>query len=1046
MMAGRAGLVEAAEIPRGGGFMNGRWSILPTVVFLSFHPTAGSAAPPVAAFPLALGPVTTVQGDPAINDGPTLPALQGTVAVTVTDQRTLRPLPGSQVSVEGTGIGGLADANGRVALMDVPSGVQQIRVQRIGYRPVVQEVTVVSGETAAVNIALAEQALALDEVVVTGTAGGTQRRALGNVVDRLDAGTLRAASPSTNTQDLLSGRLPGVSVTPGAGQVGGGGAPIRIRGSSSAALGNDPIVYIDGVRVNASPNSGPTERHGTSNRLNDLNPEDIESVEVIKGPAAATLYGTEASNGVIQIITKRGASGASSFDASVTVGTTWMHDPAGTIPTTYWRNPSSGQIISHNLYESEKQFGAGELFGYGLLQDYNISARGGTESLRYFASIRRQDDEGIVSWNTSDRLNARVSLNILATEKMEIALNMSYSTGGTQRTGPMWQAIYWNSPSGNEFAGGNPSPLRGWYQRPYEAFPEDFQVREDVDRSNWSATLSYEPFEWFSHRLTVGTDLTDAFNTQLWLQDPRGAQGFWGADSRGRRDVQRVQNRFNTFDYAVTARFQATENLGSATSGGFQYLGKRDWLTLSRGDQLPSRSVTTVGGAAESSATESIIENVTVGGYVQQQFDWQQRIFVTAAVRADDNSAFGADFDAAIYPKISATWVLHEEAFWGIDAVSQFRLRGAFGAAGQQPDVFDAARLYRAETGPGDVPVLTPQAFGNPDLQPERGEELEFGFDAGLFDDRVQLAVTQYIRNTRDAIVARPLAPSDGFPGSQLVNVGLVKNWGTEFQMDFAAIDRPSLRWDLGIGLGTMRNEIKDLGETEFLNAGFDRQHRPGYALSSWFHRRVLSADFVSGERGAVTNLMCDGGSGSDGLRFGGVPVPCAAAPALFWGNTEPTWEATLRSNLQLRGWLLYASIDGRGGHNVMDNGANASHTSFANTLANWEQTDPIFMAYRAIGRSPIGFHDGDFFKLREVSLRYSIPDSWVDRIGVSRASLSVAARNVATLWQKQKFHNLGGMPVIDPELARPGLAFQGEHQATWPPLKTASINLRFSF
>ena len=989
----------------------------------------------------AMPPVSPV----GLSEASPTPITQGTVTGRVIEEGSGRPLAGAQIQIVGTGQGTLAGADGRYEISGVAAGEVEVRVQILGFAPRTRTVTVGSGETVEVDFQLTQQALALDELVVTGTAGGTQRRALGNVVDRLDTESLRQVAPAADAQALLAGRTPGVMVTPGAGQVGGGGAPIRIRGSSSAALGNDPIVYIDGIRMNADPNSGPTDRHGTSNRLNDLNPEDIASIEVIKGPAAATLYGTEASNGVIQIITKRGAEGATTFDVSTSIGTTWMHDPAGTIGETFWRDSGTGELISHNLYESEQQFGAGELFDYGLLQDYNISARGGTETLRYFASIRRQDDQGIVDWNTSDRLNLRAGINVLATENLDIALNASYSTGETVRTGPYWQAIYWNTPSTAPVSGST-NPIRGWYQRPHEAFVEDYRVGEEVDRSTWSTTLTYTPVEWLSNRLTMGTDVTEQFGTQLWLQDPAGASGWWGANSRGRRDVTRLRATFTTFDYSATARWGLGENIGMATSAGFQYLGKEEWTTFSRGDQLPARTVTTVGGAAESTASESIINNVTVGGYLQQQFDWQQRIFVTAAVRMDDNSAFGAEFDAAVYPKISGTWVMHEEDFWNIDAISQFRLRAAFGAAGQQPDVFAAARLYRAETGPGDVPVLTPQAFGNPELSPERGEELEFGFDAGFFEDRLSLGFTQYFRNTRDAIVARPLAPSDGFPGSQLVNVGLVKNWGTELSADFVAMDRDNLRWDLGMGFGLMRNEVDDLGESEFIGAGWQRQHRPGFPLAGWFHPRVVSADFVSGNSGAVTNLLCDGGTGQDGVETGGAAVPCSEAPAVFWGHTEPTWEANFTSNLQVGNWGLYASVDGRGGHIVMDNGINASHTSFQNTRMSWEQTDPIFMAYRAIGRTPIGFHDGDFFKLRELSLRYSIPDEWVDRLGINRASVNVAARNVATLWVKQNVTNYGEVEIIDPEIGRPGQSFPGEQQAVWPPLKTATVNFRFSF
>jgi hypothetical protein len=197
---------------------------------------------------------------------------QGIITVVVTSQRNLQPLGGTQVSVAGTGIGGLADANGRIMLRDVPAGTQSIQIQRIGYRTVVQEVTVVSGQTLALTIAMVEEALSLDEVVVTGTAGGTQRRAIGNVVDRISTADVNLVAPVTSVSQLLGGRSAGVTMLAGAGQV-GSGQRIRIRGTGSIGLNNDPIVYIDGVRMDSRPDRGFGQRGGASvSRLNDLDP------------------------------------------------------------------------------------------------------------------------------------------------------------------------------------------------------------------------------------------------------------------------------------------------------------------------------------------------------------------------------------------------------------------------------------------------------------------------------------------------------------------------------------------------------------------------------------------------------------------------------------------------------------------------------------------------------------------------------------------------------------------------------------------------------
>lgn len=981
-------------------------------------------------------------------------ALQGTLTGRVTEEGSGRMLPGAQVEVVGTGLGSLSGSNGSFSIANVPVGQVEVRVQMLGYAPRTESVTIVSGQSVNLEIILRRQALALDEVIVTGTAGGAQRRSIGNVVDRVDIASVREVSPAQNVQELLAGRVPGLIVDPGGGQVGAGGAPIRIRGSSSAALNNDPIIYIDGVRMNSDPVSGNATggRDGRASRLNDVNPEDIASIEVIKGPAAATLYGTEASNGVIQIITKRGQSGENQFNFSSSLGGTWFHDPEGTIPDAFWTNPDTREIIGFNIVRQERETGNGDIFQTGLSQEYNLSARGGTDRLRYFASVRQNRADGVVDWNWTRNTAVRANIDFLARENLDISINSSYSTGQTRQTGEWFRRVFWSTPATNVFAGGRENRLRGFDNAPPEALRDDLFVRSNVNRMNMSGTANFTPLSWLSSRTTFGVDITETSNTTLWTADPLGAGGFFGADSRGRRDVQRIQNEVISFDHSTTARFQLNESLGSATSGGFQVFDRTDWVTFARGDQLPARPVTTVGGAAETRGNETFVQNVTVGGFVQQELDWQQRLFVTGAVRIDENSAFGEESSAVVFPKLSGAWVLHEEDFFHIRGVSQLRLRAAWGRAGMQPDAFDAARLFRAETGPGDAPVLTPQAFGNPDLQPEIGSEVELGFDAGFLDDRISLEFTQFFRSTTDAIVQRGLPPSGGFPGSQLVNLGQVDNWGTELQVNTTVIQRERLRWNLGGGLALQRNEIKDLGpDTDVIavsgvvGAG-DRQHRVDFALADWFHQRILSADFVSGSSGAVTNLMCDGGTGEGNLFFGGEAVPCSEAPRLFWGRSEPTWIVNLNTSVDVGDFQLFASADGRGGHLAMDNGINASSTSFSTTLKANEQTDPIFMAYRQIGRSPIGFHRGDFLKLREVALRYRIPDEWVGGFGVRAASLNVSARNLATIWQKDEFHFLSGVRVMDPEITRPGQSFQGEAQATPPPNKTFLVTLRFAF
>ena len=997
-----------------------------------------------------------------ISAGPIAGQQSGTITGSVEDSQTGLPLSSVQVFIAGLNIGALSQANGVYVIQNVLAGTHTLTADRIGYESVNREVTVGAGATVVLDFDLGEAALQLDAIIVTGTAGGTQRRAIGNVVERIDVASLSEAVPAISVEQVLSSRVPGLTLSAAQGGVGMDAGVIRIRGASSLGLSNEPIVYVDGIRINSDRTSmSGTTASGAFSRLNDITPEHIESIEVIKGPAAATLYGTEASNGVIQIITKRGTQGSPVFDARLEVGANWAIDPENEFPTLFGRGPT-GDLITMNLYRAEIERFGEPPFGYGPMQRYSLSVRGGTELFRYFGSVNRSDLEGFVDWNWDERTAGRVNLSVTPSEQVNIDLNMSVTTGETRHPGNIWAEFIRGRVITAVDFGGLEHFRRGYGSRPLEEWRDGREDLTNIDRVTWSGTVRYDPRDWLSNRLVLGSDYSSQIQRVTTFRQDDAPRGTFGSAGRGRKTINGIETRNVTFDYAGTVTLGLTDNVGSASSFGVQYYKREVVTDFRRGDEFATRALTTLGAAALTQASEDFLENATLGVYLQQQLDWNERIFVTGAVRADDNSAFGANFDAAYYPKVSATWVVHEEPFWGWDLIEQLRLRGAWGAAGLQPDVFAAQKLYEPVTGPGDQPVTTRLAFGNPDLGPERGEELELGFDASFWDSRVEMNYTWYSRTTKDAIVSRPLAPSLGFPGSQLVNIGQVSNWGHELSLRVELVSRDAVQWDVNLAFATTHNRIDDLGaDVDRLPVGISRSNVEGYPLAGQHEIKILSADFVSGDSGPVTNIMCDGGTGSDGRRMGGLPVPCADAPALYWGRAgEPTWNLTVNPNLTLfQNWRLSATIDARGGHMVTQSAINASHTSWSNSLPVQLLDDPIFVAYRQIKREPLGFFKAGFARLREVSLHYTLPTGWAEGLGASRAAVSVAGRNLALLWQEQKFTDIGNSKIGDPEKVmgfftsggaggqRGFESFMGEsHAGTEAPRAQAVVTVSVSF
>jgi outer membrane receptor protein involved in Fe transport len=262
------------------------------------------------------------------------PAEPGVVAGTVIAEGTLRPLPGVEVSA-GAGHAAITDAAGRFRITGLAEGAVTLTTRLIGYLS--QSRSVTAGDTR-VNLTLVQAPIELNAVVVTGTAGGQQKRAIGNVVPTINASDVSAVAPVSDVQSLINGRAAGVEILPGSGQA-GTGSKVRVRGISSLSLSNNPLLYVDGIRVDNNQSTGPNVQAFGSNvisRLNDYDLSDIQKIEIIEGPAAATLYGTEAASGVISIITKRGSVGAPSWELTAKQGSEWFMNPQGRFPVNYW--------------------------------------------------------------------------------------------------------------------------------------------------------------------------------------------------------------------------------------------------------------------------------------------------------------------------------------------------------------------------------------------------------------------------------------------------------------------------------------------------------------------------------------------------------------------------------------------------------------------------------------------------------------------------------------------------------------------------------------
>ena len=986
---------------------------------------------------------------------------EGTISGTVLVEGAQRPLPGAQVSVDGqAGKEAITDAAGRFRLVGLTGTSVTVSAKALGFRPSSQAVNVGSTN---VRIVMSERAIELNQVVVTGTAGGEQLRSLGTSVSTVNVADVAAKTAVPSMDALLNGRTPGVTVLPGTGMV-GAGANIRIRGIGTFSLSSQPLVYVDGIRVNNATGSGISVQafgSGVVSRLNDFAPSEIESIEVLKGPAAATLYGTEAARGVINIITKKGAAGSTKYSFQVQGGNNWFQNSLDRIPTNYCvqlsptscvnSNATAGPLLGLNVAQQEEDRGK-PLFRNGDIRNYSANVSGGSALFRFFAAGELGSNEGAEKFNARRQTSVRTNLNITPNAKVDISTSLGYINSRTQLSceagcgGIMWESMYSNPANLPQFCGTDVgcTYVRGFQSTPPEAY-DPYGIAQGLNRVTGSATIQYRPFSWMTHRLAIGTDLSYDDNTEdLAYTTNDTIAYFWGANAKGYRFHNAHQATFNTYDYSGSVNFNPTSTLSSKTSLGVQYYTKHEQFMQGEGDFFPAPGLSTITSAGQKvGLQDGWSGNNTLGYYAQEQLGWKDRLYVTAAARVDNNSSFGKDVKWVGYPKASISYVASEDPWLGShlpSIMNSLRLRAAYGASGQQPALNTALRTLSPVAGPGGQGVLTPNSLGNLDLKPERVEGLELGFETGMFNDRFGIDFTYYHDRSRDAILSKGVAPSTGFgSNTQFFNAGQITKQGIELGLKSQIINERDYAWDLNFTLGTHSSKIDRLNGTDTTIDLGSGAHRIGYAPFDWFSYKVLSATYDPTTRRAI-NAMCDNGKGQ--------PTPClnssggVIAPKVFLGHSIPTAEGSFTTTFRfLKNFSVYGMVDYATGYKRLDNNLRIRCQIFytCKEYLEPEKTDPRELVQMQTNGTLRDFviNDARYVKLREVSLSYEAPSQFASKLRASQFGLTVSARNL---------HTWSPYTGLDPESQFIAGTPLNLDQAHLPQLAAVVLTIRMSY
>lgn len=971
------------------------------------------------------------------------------------------PVPDALITIVGTNRGARTGEDGQYRLASLRVGDVSVRVTRLGYAAVSRPVTIAAGQTARLDVALVPAAVIIDEVVVTATGESQRRRESGNTVNTVLPTPQRLAT-STTVAQLLEAQAPGVYINSPGGTT-GSASRIRIRGANSLSLTNEPLLIIDGVRVSneitQSNNMGGGIGVGGqgSSRFNDINPDDIESIEILKGPAAAALYGTAAASGVIQVRTKRGRPGGARWTTYVEGGTqeevtdfpanfsqigTRVSDGArvtGCTLDAQARNictPVADSLAQWNPLEQANPFVRGSRTSLGL------SVAGGGEVANYFVSGDLDRDWGVLEPNKFKRVGLRANLNgqLGSDLGIQVATNFVSSRLEFPQNDNNVLGVLGGALLGSAFD--NPTS-RGWLvgQTPEEVFALD--VREDVERFLGSVGANWQAMPWLS---VVGTTGVDYFSRRNKQTVPPN-KVFFGSLPEGQRQSNSTGVWNYTANGSATANFALTPEVRSSTTLGVQFTQETIQGNRAFGAKLLAGTGSLQGTAARFGVGEANTDNKTLGGLLQQQVGWRDRLFATAAIRTDNNSAFGENFGWITYPAFSLSYVISEEPFFPqTAALSSLRLRAAYGQSGQRPNFRDAITFYNTQTitaGGTDFAGVTVGGTGNPDLRPELSREYELGFESALFGDRIGLEFTYYDKKTTDLLVQRPLPPSLGLTQVQFANLGTSTNKGFEGRINARVFEINDARFEITAIGSTNKNRLVTLGN---LPSGDPippivfgpQRHVAGYALGSYWDEGYTFND-LNGD-GIITRVNCPGQptvAGGPACEF------TRTADLVHLGNPIPTREFSISPRISFRDWLeVSALFDHKGGFKQFNNSARF-RCNFGNCQAAYDRTLPLWEQARNLGQgffqTDAGYvEDATFTKLREVAITLTAPRDLAARFRAEGVRLTIAGRNLATWTDYTGF---------DPEVnSQPQNLFSNSDFFTIPPLRVFSTRLTVQF
>jgi TonB-linked SusC/RagA family outer membrane protein len=908
---------------------------------------------------------------------------QYTVSGNVSDERTGEPLIGASIILKGTTSGAITDLDGNYTLNLPGSDQREVVFSSIGY---LSQTITVSPSMSTLNVQLKQDATNLEEVIVTGLASSVKRSNLANAVSSVSARDLTGTTTIQTTDGALYGKVAGATIRSNGGAP-GGGISIQLRGISSLQGASQPLIIVDGVYINnASQRTGRATVSGAggsnqddgANRLADINPADIENIEILKGPSAAAIYGTRANAGVIIITTKRGKEGRTTVSLSQDVG---FAKPLRLLGVDEWSEdkinfffPESRRPVELERFRAAQasgNFTDYEDYFYNnnaLLLNTRINVSGGSEKTKFFISGNITNEDGTVKNTGFERYSIRANVDHKITDKIKLGVSSNYIRSSTDRgfTGNQnnsgasigYSIAYVPNYYDLRRREDGSYPVNPYFSENPVSVTDNGQNNSQVNRFIQAFTLELDLLKtqnsFLKATISGGLDFLQN-SSEVYL--PEFLQFQSGQANPGDILVGK-QESFNTnFQAALVYNW----NLGKVnmnSQAGLVRLDFDDSSLFNRGRGLvPGQKNLQQANIQEiNSQFNSKIQEA--GIFLQQEANFEDKIIGTLGIRWDKSTLNGDPNQFFAFPRASMAINLTNFDFWSSSVISQLKPRIAYGETAG-PVAFGATFTPLGGTNIGGLLGSTVStSIGNTQIQPETATELEFGIDAGFFNNRISLEATYYIKNTQNNLQNLNLAPSTGV-NTTPSNEAELQNKGLELGLSGTVVEKSNFRWFSRILY--WQNDIKmtKLGIPTYLSGGF------GSGLGT----------FLYAEGYSPTTIV---GSPADPTIPGGFTV---------WGNAQPDFNLSFYNSFNIfKGLEFSFLVDWRQG------GDNINLTSFltdgGGTTNGWFGDDNGDGVPNGRQREPEPFNnagrwvqDATFVKIREIGLYYTFPRTTISNL-----------------------------------------------------------------